>query len=51
MFEWLSAATARGSIFKGHYTISVDGKIMIWAELRIYSEGRTIYYNRVFERQ
>lgn len=36
---------------EGYYTISVDGKIMIWAVLRTYSDGRTIYYNRVFERQ
>jgi hypothetical protein len=36
---------------EGYYTISVDEKIMIWAVLRTYSDGRTIYYNRVFERQ
>jgi hypothetical protein len=36
---------------EGYYTVSVDGKIMIWAVLRTYSDGRTIYYNRVFERQ
>jgi hypothetical protein len=36
---------------EGYYTISVNEKIMIWAVLRTYSDGRTIYYNRVFERQ
>ena len=36
---------------EGYYTISADEKIMIWAVLRTYSDGRTIYYNRVFERQ
>jgi hypothetical protein len=36
---------------EGYYTISVDEKIMIWAILRTYSDGRTLYYNRVFERQ
>jgi hypothetical protein len=36
---------------EGYYTISVDEKLMIWAILRTYADGRTIYYNRAFERQ
>ena len=35
----------------GYLTVSWDGKVLTWAVLRTYTDGQTIYYNRVFERQ
>jgi hypothetical protein len=36
---------------EGHYLVSGDGKLMTIAVLRTYSDGRTQYYHRVFEKQ
>lgn len=35
----------------GYLSVSWDGKILIWAVLRTYTDGKTLYYNRVFDRQ
>ena len=36
---------------EGHYSVSHDGTILIWTQLRTYADGNTRYSYRVLEKQ